>query len=608
MRVLPDQPAIAKTFDYLVDERWVDDIRVGTMVRVALHGRRVGGWVVEVGVEPPPGVRLTPIAKVTGWGPSADVVDLAQWAAWRWAGRPAQMLRTASPDTAVRRLPPPAPPAPPVTTPAAGQADELAAAALQRPRSVVRLAPAVDPYPIVLAACGRGNALVLAPSASTARHLGLRLRRAGVPVAVMPQDWARAAAGASVIGTRAAAWAPVHDLAAVVLLDEHDEGWQQERSPTWHARDVVAERAARAGAPCVLVSPAPTLEALDWGELHAASRGAERDGWPMVDVVDRRDDDIGRSGLFSERLVQVLRSGGRVVCVLNRKGRASLLACARCGETARCERCDAAVATEGDLLACRRCGTTRPKVCLGCGGSAFKNLRPGVTRVREELEALAREPVVEVSAASDAGLASARIYVGTEAVLHRIDAADVVAFLDFDQELLAPRYRAAEEAFGLVARAARLVGGRRGGGRLLLQTRLPGHEVCQGALLGDPDRVATAERARRRLLGYPPFGALAAVSGAAGAAFMERFGRPDGVEVLGPSDEQWLLRADDRGRLLDALAATPRPPGRRPRRRRPLAHLTRLGQVVQARRRTSYIAMAAAVATLSEAMAPSWGR
>jgi primosomal protein N' (replication factor Y) len=201
-------------------------------------------------------------------------------------------------------------------------------------------------------------------------------------------------------------------------------------------------------------------------------------------------------------------------------------------------------------------------VCLACGGSAFKNLRPGVSRVREELEALAREPVAEVSADTEPIEGDARIVVGTEAVLHRLDTADVVAFLDLDQELLAPRYRAAEEAFGLLARAARLVGGRRSRGRLLLQTRLPGHEVCQAALLGDPERVAVAERERRRRLGYPPFGALVAVSGAAAGAFVERLGQPTGVEVLGPSGDQWLLRADDRERLLDAVAATPRPTGR----------------------------------------------
>ena len=90
-----------------------------------------------------------------------------------------------------------------------------------------------------------------------------------------------------------------------------------------------------------------------------------------------------------------------------------------------------------------------------------------------------------------------------------------MAFLDLDQELLAPRYRAAEEALGLLARASRLLGGRRRReGRLVLQTRLPDHEVVQAALHADPARVSDAERERRRVLGYPPATAMAAVSGA----------------------------------------------------------------------------------------------
>ena len=70
---------------------------MGTEVRVALHGRRVGGWVVARGVEPPPGVRLQPLAKVRGHGPAPELVELATSGHARWAGRPAQFLRTRGP-------------------------------------------------------------------------------------------------------------------------------------------------------------------------------------------------------------------------------------------------------------------------------------------------------------------------------------------------------------------------------------------------------------------------------------------------------------------------------------------------------------------------------
>jgi primosomal protein N' (replication factor Y) len=74
--------------------------------------------------------------------------------------------------------------------------------------------------------------------------------------------------------------------------------------------------------------------------------------------------------------------------------------------------------------------------------------------------------------------------------------------------------------------------------------------------------VAEAESARRRLLGYPPYGALATISGAGAPELVARLGSPPGVDVLGPSDGQWLLRADAHAPILDALAATPRPSDR----------------------------------------------
>jgi primosomal protein N' (replication factor Y) len=521
------------------------------MVRVQLHGRRVGGWVVGLADEAATDRPLQPLAKVTGWGPPAELISLARWAAWRWAGRPAQLLGTASPPRAVRALPAPAPAE---RTPT-----------LNPGVTVVRVPPAGDVLPLALAAAGHGDALVLAPSLSAAGFLAARLRREGHQVALVPQDWARAAAGGCVaVGARAGAWAPRPQLGAVLVVDEGDEAYQEERAPTWNARDVAVERARRAGVPCVLTSPCPSLEALAYGPLRTPARTEERAGWAVLDVVDRRPEPPG-SGLYSGRLVALARESEpdrRLVCVLNRKGRARLLACAACREVVRCEPCGAAVDGVEDALQCRRCGTVRPRICLACGGTRLATLRVGVTRAREELELLANKAVAEVSGDTAAGPppTGVPILVGTEAVLHRAAGAASVAFLDFDQELLAPRYRAAEAALGMLARAARLIGGRTGGGRVLVQTRMPAHEVLDAALHADPSRLAVVEAARRAALRFPPETAVAAVSGQAAAAFVASL--PEALEVLGPANDRWLLRAPDHRALCDALAATPRPAGR----------------------------------------------
>lgn len=558
--VLPDVPALDRVFDYSVPADLDGQVRVGTMVRVVLQGRRVGGWVVEDGRRAPAGVRLLPIAKVTGWGPPPAVLELAEWAAWRWAGRRSSVLASASPPAAVKGLPPPpAPAGAPADTVVDPEVAELADAALADPvASLLRLPPATDVLGVVLAAARLGPALVLAPSVAQAAHTTLRLRRVGVAVAQVPRQWAAArAGGVTVVGARAAAWAPLPEVAAVVVLDGHDEAYQEERAPTWHARDVAVARAERAGVPALVVSPCPDLAMLSSLRPLVPSRSTERAGWPVLEVIDRRSDDP-RTGLLSERLAGALRRYPRLVCVLNRKGRARLLACTGCGELIRCEHCGAAMREAEGALGCPTCQASRPPVCAGCGSSRLKALRKGVSRVREELEALAGRPVGEVTADSD-DLPAAQVVVGTEAVLHRVGATDAVVFLDFDQELAAPRYRAAEQALGLLARAARLVGGRGGGGRVLVQTRLPGHEVLTAALHGDPGRLAAAEAPVRAELGFPPYRALAVVSGPAAPELIERL---RGVEVLGPDEGRWLVRAQDSHQLADALAGAGRPPGR----------------------------------------------
>jgi primosomal protein N' (replication factor Y) len=296
--------------------------------------------------------------------------------------------------------------------------------------------------------------------------------------------------------------------------------------------------------------------------------------------VDRRGADP-RSGLFSTEFVRLARAvledpatvatRGPLVCVYDRTGRARLLACARCGELARCTNCGAAVAQVGERLACPRCGEERPCVCAACGRLKMKTLRAGVSRLREELAALLGTEVDEVAGPArqpDEGAPSASVALGTQAVLHRVRRAAAVVFLDIDLHLLAPRLDATDESLALLVRASRLVGGRGAAGppgRVLLQTRVPEHPVLVAAQRGDPTGVLADEATMRRESGLPPFSALALISGTQAADYTEGLAHlVDGtaVSLSALGDGSHLVRAPDTAELCDLLAAAPRPSGR----------------------------------------------
>lgn len=510
-------------------------------MRVPLHGRRVRGWVVADHVASDV-EGLLAILAVASDGPSPDVVALTEWIARRWCGTRVAVLRSASPPNRV----------------APGGAIAEVATGPGFTATVVRHPPLRDRRALVEGMLApSGSTIVVVADGARAGGLARTLRTAGHNVALVHSDesdarrtdaWRRAALGACVVvGGRVAALAPVPDLAAAIVVDDADEALQEERVPTWHARDVLFERARRAQASFTVLSPAPTVEAaaLVGGTVDAPPHDVEVSGWPRARVVDRREEPPG-ARLLTEPLAAALRDArGLAVCVVNRRGRFRLLACAACHALLRWDE-------------------ERPRICDQCGGQRLRVLRAGVTRIREELEALIPgRRVFDVD--TDTGdLAPADILIGTEAVLHRSDVRRarpvLVAFLDLDQELFAPRYRAASQAHWLVTRGAQLLSGRpRAETQLLLQTRVPGHEVARAVATGNPQLVADAETERRRALGYPPFGAIAELAGPDAALTVAADAlRSLSVTVHGPTDGRALVRAPDWDTLADPLAAAVR--------------------------------------------------
>ncbi|MEX2268039.1 MAG: hypothetical protein WEA75_05075 [Acidimicrobiia bacterium] len=569
-RVLPDVPAVDRAFDYLVPDEMRDRVHVGTVVRVPLHGRRVRGWVLELDVEPATALeRVLSINVVVSAGPPAEIVELSTWAAWRWAGPRVAFLRTASPPNVVSDTATPEPDAavfPPRPAPIDVRDGN---------RRVVRWPPASSRVEMVRSLVAtEGSTIVIAPDAREAHVLDQALAAEGRHVVVLQGDqpaaertamWDQARRGACVVlGGRVAALAPVPDLTAAVVLDDLDEALEEERAPSWHAFDLLAERASRVGACFDVLSPAPGAGAVAAASSIAApARNVERDGWSPLEIVDVRDEAPGHA-LLSSRLADALHraldGGGRAVCVLNRRGRARLLVCRQCGELARCPRCKAAVQEMPGGLECPRCGERKLAICEHCGAAGLRPRRLGVVKVRDHLAALVpRARVVAVESGS-APMPAFDVAIGTEAVLHRAPheparPVRMVAFLDFDQELLAPRYRAEEQALWLLVRASRLIGERRSSGVVLVQTRMPEHPVVRAAADGDPAPVLEVDLARRRALGYPPFGGLAEVSGerAAVDAACAELQRQNPLTVLGPADGRALVRAHSVEDLCDAL-------------------------------------------------------
>ncbi|HXY93177.1 MAG TPA: hypothetical protein VEP49_11920 [Acidimicrobiia bacterium] len=562
-RVQPDVPAVHRAFDYSLPEAIAGDLRAGTIVRVPLHGRRVRGFVLDADVADPDvaGARLRDVLAVVSAGPSPDVVELCRWAAWRWAGPLVALLRAASApnvvdpgdepelETAVY----------PSTGEAAGGALSITGAGEDLADLASRLvAPegstiVLDPDP---ERSGRVVRILVDQGREVLRY------RSDEATAGLTASWVRARAGACVVvGGRTAVWAPVPDLTRVVILDEADEALEEERAPTWNARDVALERARRVGATVRVATPAPTVDALE--TLGGVADPVEV-SWPRTIVVDQREEEPGH-GLLTDALARELRrcidAGRPAICVLNRRGRARLLVCRNCRELARCERCGATVHEQDGSLACAACGTLRATVCLHCHGTRFRALRPGVKGVRDDLAALLPRATVAAVDAATKTLPSASVLIGTEAVLHRArPPVGLVAFLELDQELLAPRARAAEQALWLLVRAARALGPPTpGAGVLLLQTRLPEHEVVNAVTDGTPLLVPEAERTRRRALGWPPFGGAAELSGdaiAVGAA-CDALRAVTGITVLGPVHDgtRALVRAPAVDELCDALAS-----------------------------------------------------
>ncbi len=144
--------------------------------------------------------------------------------------------------------------------------------------------------------------------------------------------------------------------------------------------------------------------------------------------------------------------------------------------------------------------------------------------------------------------------MGTERDLVGLAPMELSVVLDADGLMLAPHYRAPEDALRLMARVAQAVGAGRGR-RCMVQTGLPHHEVIAALRRGDPIGFLEAALVERLETGLPPTGELLVVEaeGEPPDAMVRLKGIAAGRgEVHGPAEHRGRTRWLIQGRELRA--------------------------------------------------------
>lgn len=396
------------------------------------------------------------------------------------------------------------------------------------------------------------QAIVLVPEISLTPQTRRRFRARFDNVAVLHSHltsaqrawhWRQIAEGKVqvIIGARSAVFAPTQRLGLIVLDEEHDGSFKQDKAPRYHARDVARWRANNESVPLLLGSATPSLES--W---HRAQTGADELlslkkrvlDLPLPDVatIDLRVD-FGGGRKFSpisqklrSEITSALQTGGQVILLLNRRGFSTRIQCPSCGKVEYCPDCSIPLThhVEGKKAVCHYCdyAIPEPRKCSDCGNDAIrfsglgtqrlesvvKQMFPDVSVMRMDTDTM-RKPGSHEKALSKFRDGETQILLGTQMIAKGLDFPNVtlVGVINADTALHLPDFRAAERSFGLVTQVAGRTGRGEKGGRVLVQTFSPDNPAIMAATRHDYLGFAGFELPVREEFHYPPFGQLSRI-------------------------------------------------------------------------------------------------
>ncbi|MDD2709893.1 MAG: primosomal protein N' [Verrucomicrobiae bacterium] len=583
---------INKEFHYLIPRGLKRQVQPGARVHVPFGNRRILGTVLKIESLPlqshgdiPPLHELKPIRDVLGDTPviTTELMRLAEWMAGYYLTPLDLVLRSVTPAvvqkrSSMREVAPrtdpeletaaaeilPSRPLPLTTQQKLACEQILAATGQPHPKPIllhgVTGSGKTEVYLQAMAHIlkeGRG-AIMLVPEIALTPQTIERLRSrfmdetgAARILAVLHsslsdgerfREWQRIRKGEArlVVGARSAVFAPVQRLGLIVVDEEHEQTYKQEKAPHYHARDIAVMRGHLEGAAVTLGSATPCLESYHNArtgkyQLCRMSERIDNRRMPTVRIVDMRGE-ISRNPknhVISAFLLSAIRArldrGEQVILYLNRRGYATSLICKKCGYVAMCPHCSITLAyhLQAQKLTCHFCGCQQPapRVCPSenCRDPAIRFSGTGTEKLEELVAALFPKARV---ARMDSDVMTHRhdyertllrfkmgkidILLGTQMIAKGLDFPRVtlVGIINADVGLHMPDFRGGERVFQQITQVAGRAGRGDIEGEVLVQTFTPEHPAIRFARLHDFEGLYHQETLFRKELDYPPFNHL----------------------------------------------------------------------------------------------------
>ena len=356
-------------------------------------------------------------------------------------------------------------------------------------------------------------------------------------------EWLRIREGTAriIVGARTAVFAPAENIGLIVIDEEHETTYKSDHNPKYETVDVAYKRCLMNGGVLLMGSATPSIVSYSRAKsgIYKLITMDSRIGssvMPDVEIADMRQEvRDGNRNLLSRRLYDAIREtldrGEQIILFLNRRGFAPSIFCRDCGVRLKCPDCGISLTYHKSLRGamCHYCGRVFPVPdrCPECGSTELRMMGAGTERIQEQVEELfpdASTARFDLDTAtsqkeidrtiSDFEKGKTRILIGTQILAKGLDFGNVglVGIVLADTTLNIPDYRASERTFQLITQVSGRAGRRSGRSRVIIQTFEPEDDAIAAAARGDYEGFYEAELLHRRIMNYPPFSDIIALS------------------------------------------------------------------------------------------------